>query len=95
MSQPPSELDGAKVLRYTLVDESARPTGNCKHWVHEQMVGPARALAICQYEGETGYYLFSCDSRWQVLTDTWHETMEDTLRQADFEYEEITMNWRD
>jgi hypothetical protein len=95
MGHTPSEIDGARVLRYAVVDESVRATRNCKHSVLAQKMGPARALAICPYEGEPGFYLFSCDSSWQVLTDTWHETMEDALRQAEFEYEGITANWRD
>lgn len=95
MVDPPCEVEGAKVLRYALVDESIRATGSCKHWIGGKMVESARALVICQYGGEPGYYLFSCDSSWQVVTDTWHETMEGALRQAEFEYEGITVNWRD
>jgi len=50
-------------------------------------------LAICQYEGETAYYLFGCDADWNTVTDTWHETLEGALQQAEFEYEGISRTW--
>lgn len=49
-------------------------------------MGPAAALAICRYHDDDGCYLFYCDALWNVLTDTWHESMEAAIRQADFEY---------
>lgn len=95
MGHPPNELGGAKILRYAFLDESIQITGNCKHWVRGRLEGPASALVIGQYEAESGYYLFSCDSQWQTVTETWHETIEDALGQAEFEYEGITANWQD
>jgi hypothetical protein len=95
MGHLPGEISGARVLRFAFLDKSVRPTGSCQHCVQAQIMGPVQALAICQYEGEAGYYLFSCDSRWQAVADTWHETIEDALRQAEFEYEGITTNWRE
>ena len=92
MGHPPGEIGGAKVLRYALLDKSVRATGSCQHWVQGQIMGPAHALAICQYEGEAGYYLFSCDTRWQSVTDTWHKTIEDAQRQAEFEYEGVSFH---
>jgi hypothetical protein len=51
-------------------------------------------LAIGQYAGETAYYLFGCDDAWNTLTDTRHETLEDALRQAEFEYEGVSQTWK-
>jgi hypothetical protein len=51
-------------------------------------------LAICQREGEAAYYLFSCDSEWSTVADSWHETMEDALEQAEFAYEGVSKTWR-
>jgi len=39
------------------------------------------------------FYLLYCDSEWRSLTDTWHETLEDTKAQAAFEYEGIAQAW--
>jgi hypothetical protein len=58
------------------------------------LVGPAAALAICQYEGEDGFYLFGCNGAWQVVTDTWHSTLDEAIRQAEFEYPGISACWK-
>ena len=87
MAPPPRNLDGARVLQHAIVADGAAPTGNTIHRFHPSgVMGPAAALAICQYDGEDGCYLFYCDADWNVSTDTWHESVAAALRQATFEY---------
>jgi len=89
MDLPPSMLDGARLLRYAFVDNTVVPTGKTVHRVRGKVLGPAAALAICQYDGkdsEAGFYLFYCDAEWNVITDTLHESLELALGQAEFEY---------
>jgi hypothetical protein len=93
MKPQPTEIGGARVRYYGTVDEHCRPTGNCCHRVAGRVTGPAANLAICRYEGQQGYYLFYCDAAWQVITDTWHQTLEDAMHQAEFEYEGVSGNW--
>jgi hypothetical protein len=50
-------------------------------------------LAICKYENGGGYYLFYCNEDWETITDTWHETMEDAMEQAEFEYTNTKTDW--
>ena len=57
------------------------------------MLGPAAALAICQYEGDSQYYLFYCDDEWNVRTDTCHQSLDDAKDQAEFEYEGVSALW--
>jgi hypothetical protein len=91
MVPPPPIFDGARVLRYAIVDEAVTPTGNTVHRFHPSgAMGPAAALAVCQYDGEDPCYLFYCDAEWRVLTDTWHESFELAMRQAEFEYRGIS-----
>lgn len=93
MKQPPELLGGAKVVRWSAIDGRHRPTGGCRQIVAGVLQGPAAGLAICQYEGETAYYLFGCDPEWNTVTDTWHESLEDALAQAEFEYEGVSETW--
>jgi hypothetical protein len=51
-------------------------------------------LAICQYSGDSAYYLFGCDEEWRPITDTWHQTVEQAKEQAEFEYEGVTRTWQ-
>ena len=46
-----------------------------------------------RYEGEESVYLFGCDADWNEITDTWHETLEEALAQAEFEYEGSSGTW--
>ena len=83
-------IDGARVLRYAIIDGSIEPTGQTIHRLADKVLGPASALAVCQYrEGE--FYLFYCDSDWNVVTDTWHQTMESAIQQAAFEYRGLSL----
>ena len=56
-------------------------------------MGSMAGLAICQYEGEDSFYLFGCDKDWQTITDSWHQTLAEAKRQAEFEYECIGKTW--
>lgn len=93
MRQPPRELDGARLLRWSAIDGRHRPTGNCRQIVAGVLQGQAAGLAICQYPQETAYYLFGCDSEWNPVTDSWHGTLEEALEQAEFEYEGVSKTW--
>ena len=50
-------------------------------------------LAICKYEEEPGYYLFYCDANWNVLNDTYHETKELAIEQAELEFTGTAKTW--
>lgn len=81
-------------MLYTPIDERHRHTGNCEQYVAGELMGPAAGLAICQYEGESAFYLFGCDEDWGTVTDTWHQTLEEAKAQAEFEYEGVSATWR-
>jgi hypothetical protein len=94
MKPTPGFIGKAKVLYYTSIDSRHRATGNCKQIVAGVLQGPASGLAICQYEGEDCFYLFGCDSDWNPVTDTWHQSIEDAKAQAEFEYEGVSGTWK-
>ena len=71
--KPPDAISGARLLRYSVIDERHRHTGKCRHVVGGKVAAPAFGLAICQYAGEAGFYLFGCDEHWESVTDTWHQ----------------------
>jgi hypothetical protein len=84
-SNAPATLGGAVVLKIARIFPAAH-TGNTRHTVAGNPVAPASRLAIARYPGQPGYYLFYCDEAWSVMTDTWHESMENAEAQAEFEY---------
>jgi hypothetical protein len=94
MPPPPKQLDGAKVLFWTTDLRDTRPTARTTHRIGGEVLGPAAALAICQHDGDSQYYLLYCDSDWRVRTDTCHSSLDDAKHQAEFEYEGVTALWR-
>ena len=93
MKPTPATIDGARVVCFTVIDGRHRPTGSTRHFVRGELQGPAVGLAICQYAGDLAYYLFYCDADWNVVTDTWHQTLEGAQSQAAFEYEGVMDTW--
>lgn len=87
----PDIIGGAKVVCTAVVGKSL-PTGNTQHYAGIHLLPPAYGMAICRYK-QAGYYLFSCDPNWKEFADTWHQTIEDAMDQAEFEYEGISDSW--
>ena len=83
------------MIYYSPIDHRHRPTDKCRQIVASVLQGPIAGLAICQYPGESSYYLLGCDTEWQQVTDTWHETLEQAKEQAEFEYDGVTSTWKE
>ena len=88
----PASLGGAVVLKAARLFPAAH-TGNTRHSVAGAPLKAASRLAIAQYPGQPGFYLFYCDDAWAVMTDTWHQTMDDAEAQAEFEYKGSSNAW--
>ncbi|MGF7040079.1 hypothetical protein [Mucilaginibacter lappiensis] len=88
MNKVPHIIGSAKVILYAIVGDIIA-TGSTTHVVGNQLIEWFHGVAICQYEGDSGYYLFYCNKMWETITDTWHETIEDAKDQAQHEYKRI------
>ncbi|MGC4032607.1 MAG: hypothetical protein QM754_12915 [Tepidisphaeraceae bacterium] len=96
MAYPPPIIvghgaDNMKLVCYAVLPEDKR------HTVMQSLAGPGPrqvcGLAICD-AAEDGFYLFTCDADWYVMFDTNHESLEDALHQAEFEYNGIASRLR-
>ena len=92
----PARLDNARVICFASIGKDQRHTGRTRHFVHGKLQSPATHLVICQYDDDPdgAVYLFGCDADWNVITDTWHESVDAAKLQAAYEYEEIERVWR-
>ncbi len=89
--RPPVELDGATVAMFALT-RGTFATGVTQHSAIDDPGTDVAGLAIATYTGTTGeFYLFYCDEDWAVLTDTWHETIDDAIAQADREFNGVRL----
>ncbi len=89
-----TEIDGAKVLEYLRLTLNQKRTGATRHIIAGQEQTEFHGLAICQYEGDKGYYLLYCDRNWSALTDTWHEDLDSAKDQASFEFIGLEGKWK-
>lgn len=89
-----TEIGGAQILEFVTLTLDEKRTGATKHIIGGQEQTDFYGLAICQYEGEQGYYLFYCDKDWRELTDTWHEDLESAKDQASFEFNGLEGKWK-
>lgn len=85
-----ARIAGARVVRWTPIDARHEPTEACRHSIGGEEMPTVSGLAICRYDDEPGFYLFYCDGAWNEMNDTWHETLEAAMEQAEFEYSGVT-----
>jgi len=93
MNPIPQTIGAAKVICYSPIDHRHKFTGKTKQIVRGEIMGAMAGLAICQYAGESAFYLFGCDGNWNEITDTWHASLDEAKEQAELEYSGISQTW--
>lgn len=87
----PAQLDDAAVRFVAALGVDQRNTGATWHSVG---VDHFAYLAIATYAGDRGWCLFYCSAEWEVLTDTYHDSLDEAIAQADFEFTGLTFTPR-
>lgn len=83
----PIMLDGAEVLYHTPQDHfgSVRyPDGKISDDI--------RYLAICRYKDDEDYYLFCCDEKLEVVSDSLWHSIDECMKVASASYEK-NISW--
>jgi len=88
----PAELDGAKVMQAAPLQGVPASLGAAVLMNGGAIDHPA-FLAMCQYRGETDYYLFYCSGEWSVLGAGRFETLEAALSSAQSHYPGVDHKW--
>ena len=70
----PTEIDGALVQASNVLVCQHKPTGFTTHYATG--IELLSRIAICKYKQDLGCYLFYCDSNWNVINDTHHDSKE-------------------
>lgn len=84
----PKALDGATVLYFTEKGNYGKilyTTGEVAAYIHY--------LAICKYENDNAYYLFDCDSHFEVVGDSVWNSIEECMSVAASSHEEHSIAW--
>lgn len=60
------------------------PTGRTRHYRGDSLLPSPASLQVAR--GDGGFYLLYLDAEGEEQTDTWHETLDGALGQAEFEF---------
>ena len=88
--KPPQHIDGARVVEWAWSDE---PFGELK----DEDGGVAvviHALAICQYDGSTEVYRFSCNEQWECQQDEPYESVDLAKSELPKQYQRVEAVWQ-
>jgi len=84
-------------MDYKIVKEislkSISATGKTKHFVGNREVETPSKLQIIQYPNDDGFYLFYLDDGAAILTDTYHNSVEGAMEQAQWEFNVRPEEW--
>ena len=72
-----------------------KATGKTTHIVGGEEIQQPISLQIATYGNAPGFYLFYLNGNNEIITDTWHETVEDAIEQAEWEFEIDRAKWID
>lgn len=81
------------LLRRLQLTPARSPTGKTRHWSGGELLPAPSELRIVKYPDDPGFYLFYCDSDGKELTDTYHDSLEGALAQAEWEFEAKASEW--
>jgi hypothetical protein len=82
-----------KIVRRVTLTEKHCSTGRTRHYRNGQLLSLPARLEIVQYNNDPGFYLFYIDSRNEISTDTYHDTLEAGLVQAEWEFGVELSDW--
>lgn len=83
---PPSQLDGADVFMWADVSDR-RKSPRMRHFADGVEQTRFERVAIAQYRGKPGVYLFHCNADWQVENDDFLDSVDEAVREAKRQYE--------
>ena len=91
MDKPPSELDGANVLYFSVADSIG--LFGIVDYIDEKREEFIQALAICQYDNGKDVYVFACDTEWKVMGDLCFGSVEEAMIEAVRTYSQSPIKW--
>lgn len=81
------------VLRSVELEAHHKPSGRTRHLVEGKKMLVPSSLSIVRYEGDAGVYLLYLSESGEEMTDTYHDTIEEAMSQAEFEFGVLPHEW--
>ena len=80
-------------LLKTVKLKADHPTGRTAHYQGDEEIVDISELRIVRYEGDNGYYLLYFNRKGEEVTDTYHDTIHQAMKQAEFEFNVKVDEW--
>ncbi len=82
-----------KVIQKIFLTKRHLATGLTKHYIGNILLSCPYELRIGKYEDDPGYYLFHFDKEGKEMTDTYHDSLQEALKQAEIEFNITFDEW--
>lgn len=82
-----------KIIRRIVLTEMRLATGSTKHYKGSVLLSAPHELRIGRYENSQGFYLIHYDQDGDEMTDTYHDTVQEALNQAEYEFHVTPNEW--
>ena len=90
-------MKSERILFTVILSDKHQPTGKTRHYIgwpgNRELLPTPHSLAITQFEGNSGFYLYYLDSNGKEQTDTYHDTLDKAKHQADLEFNVKDSDW--
>jgi len=91
MSNPPREIDGARVIEWAW--SGSEPFGTVC-FENGKVSAEIFGLAICKYSNSETIYRFSCDSKWETEQDFGYASIQEAKANLPLQYQNTVANWQ-
>ncbi|WP_413665441.1 hypothetical protein ACG1BZ_09710 [Microbulbifer sp. CNSA002] len=91
MSNPPKEIDGARVIEWAWSD--SKPFGFVL-FENGEVAAEIFGLAICKYSNSEKFYRFSCDSDWEIEQDAEYSSIQEAKANLPSQYQNVAAIWQ-
>ncbi len=81
------------ILHSLTLGPSVIATGNTRHFRDGQLLPLPSRLLIVKIPDSQGYYLLYLDKDGEEMTDTYHDSVEDAMGQAEWEFNVKKEDW--
>ena len=84
-----------KIIKRIFISDRIKATGKTVHYSGQNELPMPFSLEIVQYYDDNGYYLFYLDDKGEVQTDTYHDSLQGAIEQAEWEFGISELDWED
>ncbi|WP_020412344.1 hypothetical protein [Microbulbifer variabilis] len=91
MSNPPREIDGARVIEWAW--SGSKPFGTVC-FPDGKVAAEIFGLALCKYPNSEIIYRFSCDSDWESEQDSEYASIQEAKAHLPSQYQNVVANWQ-